>query len=134
MLLEDGVTVRLTMEGVDAANLSDYTLTVMGVQDTTVTGNYAKRNKFMLGFDIVGRWHFDDSGDAAADSSGNHSGGSLGRCGNYRGQIWQRHIDRCFGRNGTGGQHGFSAGRLYDCILDKGADLKRFQYPAGKGR
>ncbi len=78
VLLEDGVTVRLTMEGVDAANLSDYTLTVMGVQDTTVTGNYAKRNKFMLGFDIVGRWHFDDSGDAAADSSGNHSGGSLG--------------------------------------------------------
>ena len=48
------------MEGVDETNLSSYTLTVMGVQDTTATGNYARLNKFTLGLDLVGSWHFED--------------------------------------------------------------------------
>ncbi len=77
-LLEDGVTVRITMEGVDETNLSSYTLTVMGVQDTTATGNYARRNKFTLGLDLVGSWHFEDGGETLADDSGIHSHGSLG--------------------------------------------------------
>jgi len=70
-LLDDGVTVALTIEGIDESKLTEYTLTVMGVQDTTITGNYATRNKFKFGLDVIGHWTFDD-GDSIIDSSHNH--------------------------------------------------------------
>lgn len=74
-LLEDGRTVELKLEGIDESRLTDYTLTVIGVRDTSITGNYAKRSKFTLGLDMIGYWPLNEGGEILDYSNYHESAG-----------------------------------------------------------
>ena len=67
-LLDDNRTVALKFEGLPE-DRAGYTLTVMGVRDTSTTGNPAERSRFMLDAAMLGKWSFDDSADVLKDES-----------------------------------------------------------------
>ncbi|MBR0159024.1 MAG: Ig-like domain-containing protein [Clostridia bacterium] len=68
-LQADGRTVLLKFEGLPE-DRAGYTLTVMGVRDTSAGANPAERSRFMLDAAILGQWSFDDRSDVLTDESG----------------------------------------------------------------
>ena len=78
VLGEDGRTVTLTVEGLDRGREKEYSLTVIGVKDTTYTGNRAKRMRLSLDSALYAYWPLNEGeGTAVQEQLGSFDSGKI---------------------------------------------------------